>query len=514
MKIYKLITVLFLAALSSSCGEDFLVEDPKSQLGPDQIFGTESGVTVGVNGAYESLYQIWRNREHYMVCDLTTDDMDYQGGNSRRIEYNEYTLTSGNSRINRNWDRHYDGINRANTMIEGIPGAPLNDAFKNKKLGEVLFLRAYYYFNLVRLYGNVPLVLTPSTAEDDFYVSNTPAKTTYDQIIMDFETAMDLLPNQDTYSGIDIGRVGKGTAAAFLAKVYLTRASYSELSGNRLPSDLGGSSADYATAASLLERIIDGTMGSYALMSSPNEFYLESNEGGPESLFDAQMLTDFKNGWPATNWNETPNPFTVPGERGGFGNFLVTYDLLDSFEAGDKRLDLFYYGDYADAEGTIYTTEENERFEGDIPTLYKIWTTKMLDPANPIANLLGTNYPISRYSDVLLMFAEASNEAGGPSPKAMTAINDIRVRAELAPLNPALDQVAFRAAIRAERRVELYFEGHRRWDLLRWGNLKEVIEAEMSDVGITVDLPKHLLMPLSSKHTAVNPNLVQNPGYN
>ena len=76
-----------------------------------------------------------------------------------------------------------------------------------------------------------------------------------------------------------------------------------------------------------------------------------------------------------------------------------------------------------------------------------------------------------------------------------------------------LTTAAFRAAIRAERRVELYFEGHRRWDLLRWGNLKEVVEAEMSDVGITVDLPKGLLMPLSDQHTAVNANLVQNPGY-
>jgi len=506
--IYKSIAVMFLVVLGSSC-DDFLIEEPKSDLSSAEIFGTEAGLTVGVNGIYESFYAIWRNREHYMVCDLTTDDMDYQGGNSRRIEYNKHTQTPQNSRIERNWDRHYDGINRANTMIEGIPDAPLNDEFKNQKLGEALFLRGNLYFDLVRIYGNVPLVVTASKSEDDFFVSNTPARETFDQIIIDFETAMDLLPNQDTYSGADIGRVGKGTAAAFLAKAYLTRADYSQLSGDRQPSDLGGSTGDYTTAANLLESIIDGAMGSYGLLPNHDDFYLQSNEGGPESIFDVQFLNDFKNGWPATNWNEDPNPFTVPGERGGFDNFMLTQDLLDSFEPGDKRLDIIYYGDYTDGEGTIFTTEENERD----PSLFQIWTTKMLDPVCPIANNLCTNYPVSRYADVLLMFAEASNEAGGPSAKAMTAINDIRVRAGLLPLDPALGQAAFRDAIRAERRHELYFEGHRRWDLLRWGNLKEVVEAEMSDVGITVDLPRDLLMPLSANTIAVNANLDQNPGY-
>ncbi|MCK5277543.1 MAG: RagB/SusD family nutrient uptake outer membrane protein, partial [Cyclobacteriaceae bacterium] len=401
--IYKSIAVMFLALLGSSC-EDFLVEEPKEDLGPGEIFGTEAGVTVGVNGVYESLYQIWRNREHYMVCDLTTDDMDYQGGNSRRIEYNLQTQTPNNSRIERNWDRHYDGINRANTMIEGIPGADLNEEFKNQKLGEVLFLRANYYFDLVRIYGNVPLVMTPSQAEDDFYISNTPARETFDQLIIDFETAMGLLPNQDEWTGIDVGRVGKGTAAAFLAKAYLTRASYSQLSGDRQPSDLGGSTSDYATAANLLERIIDGEMGSYGLLADPNAFYLQENEGGIESLLDVQMLDDFKSGWPATNWNEDPNPFSVPGERGGFDNFMLTQDLLDSFEPGDKRLDIIYYGDYTDGEGTVYQTEENERFMGQDPMVFQIWTTKMLDPGCPIANNGCSNYAISRYSDVLLMF--------------------------------------------------------------------------------------------------------------
>ena len=189
-----------------------------------------------------------------------------------------------------------------------------------------------------------------------------------------------------------------------------------------------------------------------------------------------------------------PDIFGIRGNR----NFHFTEEFFNSFEENDDRINYFITGEYALLDGSTANTNE-------------IWTTKFADSTFVERNTQRTNWQYIRFSDVLLMFAEAENEANGPSSAALDAINQVRTRAGLNALSSAITKEDLREAILTERRHELFFEGHRWFDLVRTGRLKARVET--AKPGVLVDESKYSLFPIPQEELDVNPNLTQNNGY-
>jgi hypothetical protein len=363
----------------------------------------------------------------------------------------------------------------------------IEPGLKNRILGEAKFLRGLYYFILVRLFGDVPLITVPQTPQDDLRPARTPKDQVYEQIIKDFSEAIDLLPPKSAYSGSDIGRASKGAAMGMLAKVYLT---------------LG----QYQKTADLCQSI--GGMG-YALNEDYSDNFNPLTKNSKESLFEVQYYGKTKASfWDNENQSSWVSTFTGPRNSnfvgGGYGWDQPTQEFVDSYEPGDVRKDktILYEGcppfDGQEYKSSYSYTGYNVR---------KFLVPKSISPdydTNP------ANFPVLRYADVLLMWAEALNELGKTS-EAEGPLNEVRERAGLDDLN-GLTQEQCRTRIIHERRMELAFEGQRWFDLIRINNGQYALDF-LHSIGKTNASSKYLLLPIPQKERDANPNLTQNTGY-
>ncbi|MBV6644508.1 MAG: RagB/SusD family nutrient uptake outer membrane protein [Cyclobacteriaceae bacterium] len=481
--------ILVLAAIFFSpmfgC-EDFLEENPENFVAPENLYASPEGAIAGVNGVYDVLNSLGSSRrEYYLLTEVASDDAQYTRGNTTRLELSNFTHTPANSNVKAIWERNYLGVARANMVVNRVPDIDMDETLKNRVIGEARFLRAFFYFNLVRLYGPVPLVLEEWEADDDFNVLRTEIGPVYDAVIADLQFAESNLPSYTTYSSDDAGRASEGAAKALLAKVYLTRASSSV-----------AAATDFASARDKALEVMNS--GDYDLFPSYWQAFSPDLENGIESVWANQAHVGegafgagAYGGFLHTDLSPDPDIFGIRGNR----NFHFTTEFYNSYEAGDDRLNSFITGDY------ILTT-------GDTANTTQIWTVKYADSTNTERNNHRTNWQYIRYSDVLLMFAEAENEANGPTTAAQDALNEVRDRANLADVPNNLDQAAFRDVVYSERRHELFFEGHRWYDLVRWGLLKSRVET--AKPGVTVDESRYNLFPVPQSERDANPNLTQN----
>ena len=358
----------------------------------------------------------------------------------------------------------------------------MDEQLKSRYMGEVHFIRGLMYFELVRLFGDVPLLTTPTVDLSGLTLERSPVAEVYAQVLEDLQIAESRLPF--LYTGADIGRATKGAATGYLAKVYLTLGQWEQ-------------------AASKAREVMES--GVYILLDDYADVFKIANNNSREVVFATQFTFNNDAIWETSQFNVRTLPLAL--NRNSLSWEIPTLDVYSAFNPLDRRHEVTFRTSFQESDGTVVTF---------VPHIFKYWDQE----AEPNASSGGNDFFNMRYSDILLMYAEALNESsGGPTQEAYDAINQVRERArfadgEIRPVLPDLEglsQVQFGEAVWLERRFEFVWEGQRWFDLVRQGRLKEVVEGAKGDV--TVEIPKHNLFPIPQRERNINPNLTQNPGY-
>jgi len=473
-----LFILLFFSLVSFSC-KDILEEDPKGLLSQKTFWNNDQNAIGAINSAYAAPIES-TNREHTWTFHFESAAQDF-----RNFDVN-YSMVNGTWSSNTFhfidcWRNNYAPISRANFVLSNLPTATISEALKTRIDGEARFIRANYYFNLVRAFGDVPLILKQSESTDDFLVKRTPTKEVYQAIISDLETAIKQLPLKSTYKAADIGRASKGAAQGLLAKVYLT---------------LG----DFENAKTLTQQVIDSK--EYGLQPKFADIFKAENDNGPEWLFSYQSMGSQPQNNHITGAWTFPNISGVDGFASGFGNIVVSLEALDLYDKTDTRLNDMIWNQYTTTAGDVIKFNKGTGYFSK--KYYDLGFSK---------NVAFTriNYPILRYSDILLMNAEATNELSPLSADALEKLNMVRQRANTKPLTRAdvSSKEAMLNEIMEERRREFLNENQRLWDLKRRGKFLEYVRK--------FEYSKHQdymnLFPIPQIEMDANPNLVQNPGY-
>lgn len=498
----RTIALLTLSATLTQCKKELLNVEPTIPLSSvDNYYKTEAEAILAVNATYTPLSAIY-NGAAWHIGDIMSDDADLGGGGGgdglETAELDNFTVTSFNPIINVMWAQSYYGVLRANLVIDRVPQVPvMSDALRKRSIGEGYFLRALYYYHLVRVFGDVPLYTNVITAEQAATIARSPKEQVYDTIIADLKRAEVLLPN--TYSGSDKGRASAGSAKGLLAAVYLT---------------IG----DKTNAAAKAKEVIDNRSDyGYELWSDYADNFKLDNENGKESMFEVQYRSGGGQ-WSDYGAGQKLNTFFGPRaqnivQSSGYGWNVPTKDFADSYQRS----------------GTGYNTIQDLRrpatmwIPGDTYGSYTQPAQLVGSPLGlnvrkyfvPVENTLGDNggwtcalnVPIMRYAEVLLIYAEAAGATLG-KPYA----DQVRARAGLNPLPNGLSEAQYLDAIYTERRHEFGFEMHRWYDLLRHPDPNYFITV-MQAAGKTNVQAKHRYMPIPQGERDKNPNLTQNEGY-
>lgn len=476
MKKILVYTAVLLSVVSLGSCTKFLDETPTSNESVANFYKTEADITQAVNAAYNALAngdQYGGNFIYFMeirsdntYCESTTNSGGIYG------DIDLFRESPYNILLNATWVSCYDGIKRCNVVLDRIGSVAMSKELADKFKGEMLFIRALTYFNLVRLWGEVPLIT--NYVEDPFSTfqkGKDPVATVMDQIKNDLKEAATLLPKS-----VDKNRKGaalSGSAKALLGKVYLT---------------LG----DYSSAASILKEVIEE--GQYKFIDSYAEIFDVTKKNNSESIFEIQYTdaivdlgSAFANLFAPSGSTELTNGI---GKTHGLN--MPSEELYKSYENGDLRRDVSV-GVIA-ADGRLYCK--------------KFVKTPVLE------NQSDANFIVLRYTDVLMMYAEALNETGYKADgDAFKYLNQVRKRAGLSVYSSTdiPTKEAFRDAIAKERRYEFAFENQRWFDLLRTGKAVEVINALGKDYHIDTH---NLLYPVPQTQIDIVPGvLVQNNGY-
>jgi hypothetical protein len=478
MKIKKLIissiSVFAFAVVSSSCTKSFVDITPQGIVPVTTYYNTEIDIKSALNGAYSSLRPIYN--EQYGFGEIPSDNTQTYGESEVLYgEEDKLTWTPTSTNLQNAWKRFYATIAYANIVLGHVGTPPMTQANRDLYIGQAKFLRALMYFNMVRMFGGVPLVLTELTSEEQAYTYNrATAAAVYAQIEKDLTEAAAVLPA--SYTGTDIGRATSIAANGLLGKVYMYENKFTQ------------AEAILATVSATA-----GTLISY------DQIFGLGKDNNKDILFSVQYLSGgySEGNTYARGFVPQPSGTTITTSVTGNSNNVGTSSLYNAFEAGDSRLatsiGVFVSGSltYYYAKKFIYATVTGVS-EGD------------------------NDWPVLRYGDVILLYAEALNE-NGKTTEALTQLNLIRSRANLLP-KLGLIQADARTAIRNERRVELCFEAERWFDLVRWGTYVQVMTAFKTSPGsvngtignITTNLS---LYPIPLREIQLNPNLTQNPGY-
>ncbi|WP_439415937.1 RagB/SusD family nutrient uptake outer membrane protein [Larkinella sp. GY13] len=466
-----------LLIFASSCSEDYLNLSPPTTIPVGQYFKSQSDITAALNGAYGGLRGYYGS--FFAMAEVPTDNTESNPRADSFIgDFDRYSWVVTNGTITGSWSSSYAIISRCNILIEKSEAIQMDAALKARYQAEAKFLRALMYFNLVRFFGDVPIVLTEINTEPEAYTYNRePVTKVYEQIEKDLLEAANVLPA--SYTGANIGRATSGAAHALLGKAYLTNKQFDK-------------------AAATLNKVI--TSQTYRLLPVYDDVFRANNGNNAEIVFSVQYTR---------TGNKEGSNFSIDFAPTGAGSDIVTggnpgavnqgtLDLFNAFEAGDTRKNVSI-----------------QRFTGGDNPYY---TRKFLDQP-PTTNESDNDWPVIRYADVLLMYAEALNETGNTTD-ALVSLNQVRSRAGLA-AKAGLSQEAFRLAVEQERRVELSFEAHRWFDLVRTGRLVPVMTAYVAKyrtaggylVGNYQFAANKALYPIPFRERSLNPNLTQNPGY-
>lgn len=496
MKNIKHIAFLFLLLSSSSCMDEFLKESPEDRFVIGNFYSSQSDAEAAVTAVYRKLYDIYE-RNMFILNDLPADtEKNGLGMPNQYLQNLEFLRHTSENQFTRvMWQQSYDGIARANTAIINIPAIEMDETIKARLIGEAKFLRALYYFNLVRFYGDVPLILKLESVEDALGPRIASAEV-YQQIIQDLTDAENSLP--ETYSENNSGRATKGAAKILLGKVYLTM-------------------KDFTKSAEKLAEVVNNEDDyGYGLHDNYSDNWNPATETGMEMVFAVEFMDPPGNGNGAMTLQgpkySLPGGFAVLGLVNSNEADIPTRDLYDRFTDDDERKAGTFRTDFVSLlDGSIHTST--------IPIFVKYWEENENNPGNSDANM-----HVIRYADALLMYAEALNE-NGQTGLAATHLNRVMERAYNSTMYNAsgLGVDEMRTLIYEERHKELAMEGHRWFDLVRTGRFiqrmkdhaaYEASVAESNKVELAQNIKDHMvLMPIPQREIDLNPELTQNPGY-
>lgn len=492
MRQYKIYLMLLVVLILAGCSDDFLDRQPLDTINTENYPANAEELVTLVNGAYQPLQ--WPKL--YNMRMWTTDIMAGNsivgaGGGADGIETQNlanFVTNTDNAGVLDLWRGPWPGILMSNIVLETAPTLVMDEATRDRSMGEAYFLRAHYYFILARFFGDVPLITVPQSSDANLLPSRDPVEEVYAQIIHDLTAATELLPTKSTYGPDNLGRVPKGAAYGMLAQVHLTLGNYQEV-------------ITYTTEVENLGYVLNGNYG---------DNFNPDTKNSAESLFEVQYASnagyDFWSNENQASWTSTyMGPRGANFVAGGWGWNQPTPEFVSEYEEGDNRKDitLLYEG------GPLFDGKEyNSAFS---MTGYN--TRKFLMPLSMVSSYDNSplNFPVLRYADVLLMKAEALNELG-QTGQAENYLNMVRNRAGLGNIQSGLSQAAFREAVLHERRIELAFEGQRWFDLIRVNNGQYGLEF-LRSIGRNNASQKHLLLPIPQIEMDRNPNLTQNPGY-
>lgn len=493
MNIKIKISLLLLLVLGISC-ENYLTEDPPTFISASNYWQTEGDARTGVDGVYSQLSQIY-NR-YWGGIDIYTDDMVSRAQGSY---FNDFALhvVSPSNRVFETpvYSGYWRGIGMANNVLEHVPNIEMDEVEKNAILGEARALRAFYYFQLVRTYGDMPVITSATKTEDDFMKPRESVDVIYNEIIIpDLKFA-----EEHCVDALHDGHITKWTAKMILADVYLTRAGYWRTSqGDKVQGD----QANWALARDKAKEIIDNSphsLNTEALNSETPAYGVAWNASSvftKESILEIAYIPVLGYG----NWmSRECNPFTTghnywgpnggtplvdegitmtvsqmrfPGRPPSVGAYIPTPDIYDAFEDGDERRDWSLMTRYNVSDTEVYLCQPIFRKFVDFDYFLGLDGTSF--------QYANANCIVYRYADALLIYAEAQNEAeGNPNSDAYDALNAIRNRAGLADLT-GLTHEEFRTAVWQERRVEFNAEFKRKYDLIRTDRLVQ----ETSDINL------------------------------
>ena len=482
---YNLIAIALLGFSFSSCS-DFLEQNPQTDLSENDFYKTADDILSAVNGAYSSLQEGDIYGNWYVFGEIPSDNTRNQlsGSVTTQNEFDQFYIDTQNSMIASFWKAAYKVINRTNTVLGRIDGIEINAELANRYKLECKFIRALMYFNLVRVYGDVPLVLKEISISESYDILREPKENVYNQIIADLKEAQGL---PVSYSTAEDGRATQGAAKALLADVYMTLHKYAE-------------------AETILAEIVNS--GRYSLLeNTPGSLNIDGyknvfspvNHNSKEGIFEIQFL---KGGYGegsnyANNFAPENSGTNVVAVGGTGGNNIPEMDIYNAYEEGDLRRDFSMSLGYYD------NRKNNEWVESR-------YVCKFMDVPYQ-NNDASNNYPVIRYADVILMYAEALNQ-NGKTAEACKYLNMTRRRGfgyqttETSPVDlQTTDKAQFALMVEQERRVELAFENHRWFDLIRTGRAVEVMKSKGFSLNET-----NLICPIPQKQIDVNPKLTQN----
>jgi hypothetical protein len=515
---------------AAACNDEaFLTEVPYDFVGPENFYRTADDAQAAIAGVYAtsvaSSGDNYYGRNFVMLSEFLTEmQTPYLSATNERSLVDNYTFTPAHSYLYSTWQSAYQAINRANSVIDRVPAVAMDTTVRGRIVGEAKFLRALHYFNLVRLFGGVPLRVQETTSLDSLQQPRATAQEVYARIVADLRDAIRVLPTQSAYSGPDIGRASRGAAKTLLAKVYLQRA------GTDVTPNVGVDSA-----LALLQDVKANE--GYALVANYASLFDFSNEANSEVVFDVQCSRS--NGVGCRLSNQVAPRMSNYGS-GQNGSFTAEEPFFDEFVAADRRRAATWQLSFTNKAGATITylpttNTANGAYGADTP-----YMAKFLDKLSVSSGNDEPNYIILRYADNLLMEAEAINEISGPTTAAYAAINAVRARAGLPDLVAGLSRAAFKDSVFHERRLELamegpngYFDSQRNW---AWAKAR--IEANMARGVAWLTLPaaqrvrqsrwpkfatgttaapvltdKFRLLPIPTQARDLNPLLTQNPGW-
>lgn len=490
MKLIRRVPVLAAALLLAGCA-DLTIEDPNRQT-VDTFWQDEQDALLGINATYRALQENGTyGRWLQFAYDLRSDVGFSRSPWGDLANFTKSVLGGYDFEVNREiWQHHYQAIFRANQVITYVPGIEMDATLRARIVGEAQFIRALMYYNLVNLYGEVPLVTTPPVPTDR------PEEGTLEElwalIESDLTAARAVLPA--SYSGGDVGRATRGAASGLLGKAHLQQ-------------------REWGPASQAFSQVIGGP---YNLLASYGDNFIQAQDNNPETVFEVQFGGPevLAAGSRGQNVIKMIGPCDV-----GFcdGEPTVWYfDVLSSQQTvggqPDPRLDatLFYNRPGGmDVYGTPFASRYGGRLGDRFWKKYGEHYKTAQDWDNPI------NIKVMRLGGVLLLHAEALNEATGPAA-AKPFVDQVRARAGMAPVSGALNQTQMREAIEMEQLRELGLENERFLYLKRHGWLTDPARINIlktHDPDFNLFEPHRALLPIPTTEILLNPNVSQNPGW-
>lgn len=471
--------IIFALLIMISCKKEFIELEPISSVSVNVLYKTDKDFQDAVIGAYSKLRNQYN--DFWMFGDVASDDSWKEVSRNQSSYYIDvFTMDPNDPLLKSTWNNYYDLIARVNNILAKIePADPAVITNKERHKAEAKFLRAFAYFDLVRIFGDVPMITKPINIAEGYSTGRTNIETIYDEVIIkDLLEAEENLPIK--YTGVDVGRATKGAAKALLSNVYLTR-------------------KDFVKAETKLQEIT--TLG-YSLLTNYNDLFdYSKEEHHSEYIFDIEYSEAL--GGLGSGFTNKFAPLSAPYASfykitgGGGEENNPTMDLYNAFSPTDLRRDVTVNatGGFIDATGKF------------VKFLQASTTTRKYLTPVIVSGDSKANWKVYRYADVLLMYAEALNE-NAKTAQALTYLNQVRTRAGLTGYT-GLTQADTREKIYLERRLELGMEGHRWFDLVRTGRALSILAPKGMQSYMSI-FPVPLGQMQVMNNTAIFP---QNPGY-